>query len=314
MAKEQKFVSVVAYVHNDQAHLNSFLSSVMGKCTELFDKCELILVNDHSTDQSLNTIHKFFEEYPPEYMVSIIRMGMFQGMESSMNAGRDMAIGDYVFEFDDLYIDYDLNMIEKAYRKCLEGNDIVSVASNARMRMTSRWFYKVYNSVSRTQNRIGQATFRLLSRRAINRVKSIGTYIPYRKAVYMNCGLVVARIEYQSTFGKDKLTKHSNRNERTGLAIDSFIYFTNVMEKISLAISAVFLVIAIAVIIFALYSFFMDSHLASGWVSIMGFLSIGFMGIFGLLTIILKYLSVVVNLIFRQQRYLIEDVEKISKN
>lgn len=314
MAKEQKFVSVVAYVHNDQTHLNSFLTCVMGKCMELFDKCELILVNDHSTDQSLNIIHKFFEDYPPEYMVSIIRMGMFQGMESSMNAGRDMAIGDYVFEFDDLYIDYDLNMIEETYRKCLEGNDIVSIASNARMRMTSRWFYKVYNSVSRTQNQIGQATFRLLSRRAINRVKSIGTYIPYRKAVYMNCGLAVARIEYQSIFGKDKLTKHSNRNERTGLAIDSFIYFTNVMERISLAISAVFLMIAIAVIIFALYSFFMDSHLASGWVSIMGFLSIGFMGIFGLLTIILKYLSVVVNLIFRQQRYLIEDVEKISKN
>ena len=65
MTKEQKFVSVVAYVHNDQAHLNSFLSSVMGKCTELFDKCELILVNDHSTDQSLNTIHIFYEEYPP---------------------------------------------------------------------------------------------------------------------------------------------------------------------------------------------------------------------------------------------------------
>ena len=231
-----------------------------------------------------------------------------------MNAGRDMAIGDYVYEFDDLYVDYEPDMIMEAYRKCLEGNDIVSVANNARMRLTSRWFYHVYNRTTHAQNKIGQETFRLLSRRAINRVKSIGSYIPYRKAIYMNCGLSVGKMQYVSTLGAGHLTKHSNRNERTGLAIDSFIYFTNVMERISLAISAVFLFIAVIVICYVLWSFFMDEHLESGWVSVMGFLSIGFMGLFGLLTIVLKYLSVLINLIFRQQRYLIEDVEKISKN
>ena len=314
MTKEQKFISVVAYIHDDQDHLENFLRSVMEKCTERFERCELILVNDHSTDKSLDVIHRFFDENPPAYVVSIIRMGMFQGLESSMNAGRDMAIGDYVYEFDDLYIDYDLGTILTAYQKCLDGNDIVSVSSDARMRLTSRWFYKIYNSVSRAQNKIGQATFRILSRRAINRVKSIGTYIPYRKAVYMNCGLTVFHMEYKSSYGKNHITKHSNRNERTGLAIDSFIYFTDVMEKVSLGISAVFFFIALVVVIYVIASFFMDEHLESGWVSVMGFLSIGFMGLFGLLTIILKYLSVVVNLIFRQQRYLIEDVEKISKN
>ena len=314
MTKEQKFISVVAYVHDDQDHLENFLRSVMENCTERFERCELILVNDHSTDKSLDVIHRFFDKNPPAYVVSIIRMGMFQGLESSMNAGRDMAIGDYVYEFDDLYMDYDLETILTAYQKCLDGNDIVSVSSDARMRLTSRWFYEIYNSVSRAQNKIGQATFRILSRRAINRVKSIGTYIPYRKAVYMNCGLTVFHMEYKSSYGKNHITKHSNRNERAGLAIDSFIYFTDVLEKVSLGISAVFLFIALVVVIYVIASFFMDEHLESGWVSVMGFLSIGFMGLFGLLTIILKYLSVVVNLIFRQQRYLIEDVEKISKN
>jgi len=314
MGKEQKFISVVAYVHNGESLLQSFLDKVMAKCTSQFDKCELILVNDNSTDRSLEMIHAYYQNHPADYMVSIIKMGIFQGLESSMNAGRDMAIGDYVYEFDDLYVDYEPDMIMEAYRKCLEGNDIVSVANNARMRLTSRWFYRVYNRTTHAQNKIGQETFRLLSRRAINRVKSIGSYIPYRKAIYMNCGLSVGKMQYVSTLGAGHLTKHSNRNERTGLAIDSFIYFTNVMERISLAISAVFLFIAVIVICYVLWSFFMDEHLESGWVSVMGFLSIGFMGLFGLLTIVLKYLSVLINLIFRQQRYLIEDVEKISKN
>ena len=44
----------------------------------------------------------------------------------------------------------------------------------------------------------------------------------------------------------------------------------------------------------------------------MGFLSIAFTGLFGLLTIIIKYLAVLVDLSFRRQRNLISDIEKIS--
>ena len=314
MSKEQKFVSVVAYIHNDQNMIGHFLDTVMVHCAGSFEKCELILVNDHSTDGSNEIIHNYFRDRPQDYLVSVIRTGVYQGLESSMNSGRDMAIGDYVFEFDDLFVDYDTSVIDQAYNKCIEGNDIVSVASNARMRLTSRIFYSVYNRVSKTQNELGQATFRLLSRRAINRVKSLETYIPYRKAVYMNCGLAVDRIVYNSTCGNKKLTRHSNGNERAGLAVDSFIFFTNVMERVSLCISILFFIIAVGVIIYVIASFFLDSHLEAGWVSVMGFLSLGFIGMFGLLTIVMKYLSVIVNLLFRQQRYIIEDVEKISRN
>jgi len=51
-----------------------------------------------------------------------------------------------------------------------------------------------------------------------------------------------------------------------------------------------------------------------GWLSTMGFLALGFFGVFALLTIILKYLSVMLNLIFKQQRYLVSDIEKVVKH
>ena len=79
-------------------------------------------------------------------------------------------------------------------------------------------------------------------------------------------------------------------------------------------ISSVFLVITILVIVYVIVSFFTDSHLVSGWISLMGFLSLGFLGIFSLLTIVMKYLSVIVNLTFRHQHYLVESIEKISRN
>ena len=313
MDREQKFISVVAYVHNAESEIEYFLDHVMEEFRRLFVRTELILVNDGSTDGSLDRIHTYFDTHDEDYIVSIIRMGRYQGMESSMNAGRDLAIGDYVYEFDDLHVDYDLSMIEQVYRSCLQGHDIVAASGNARMKTTSRLFYRIYNQASRSQNNLGQETFRILSRRAINRVKSIGAYIPYRKAVYNNCGLAVNTVSYQSSDAKGSLTRHSVNNDRTDLALDSFIYFTSVMEKVSLGICILFFVFTIAVLIYVIASYFMDNHLQSGWVSMMGFLSLGFMGVFGLLTIILKYLSVIVDLIFRHQRYLIEDIEKIAK-
>ena len=312
--REPKFVSVVAYIHNDEGRIGRFLDEVMGKCRESFDKCELILVNDDSTDGSVDEIHKYFSEKPADYMVSIIKLGLKQGIESAMNIGRDMSIGDYVFEFDDLNIDYPLEMLTDAYNKCLEGSDIVSVSGNYRMRFTSKCFYSLYNRFSHGQYSIGSETFRLLSRRAINRIRSVGSFIPYRKAVYMNCGLKADRLTYDITGGAQTAPKHGRNDERVNLAVDSFIYFTDLLERISLGICILFIVIALGVVVFTVWSYFMDQHLASGWVSLMGFMSLGFIGVFGLFTIVLRYLSVLINLSFRQRHHLIEDIEKISGN
>ncbi len=313
MAKYNKFVSVVAYMCNAQEHVEKFIEKIMGESTELFDRCELILVNDASTDDSLIKAREYFEAHKVSYMVSIVKLAARQGVETAMNAGRDLAIGDFIYEFDDMYVDYNMSIVSDAFEECLKGNDVVSVFSDSRTRFSSRLFYRVYNRFSGSQYPIGNDTFRLLSRRAVNRVKAMGVYIPYRKAVYMNSGLKVTSIGYKPVEGSGS-KKHSVKKQRAGLAIDSFIYFTDVMEKVSFAISIAFFIIALAVVVYVVQSYFMDEQLESGWVSVMGFLSIGFLGIFSLLTIVLKYLSVIVGLVFKHQRYLVEDVEKISGN
>ena len=309
MQREPKFISVVARMHNDRKRIRPFLQTVMEACTAAFAKCELILVDDASTDGSAAEVRAFFEEHPADYMVSIVKLGICQGLETAMNAGRDLAIGDFVYEFDDLVVDYEPEMIRKAYESCIGGHDIVEVSSDAPMRWTSRLFYGVYNRSSKTQIPVEQTTFRLLTRRAVNRVKSLGVHIPYRKAVYLNCGLSVERLRYASKSGG--LTAHSVGEGRAELATDTFIYFTNVMEKMALFVTGLFFLVALGVAVYVVVSIFTDDQMASGWVSLMGFLSIAFMGVFGLLAVLLKYLSVIVNLTFRKERYLIEDIEKI---
>lgn len=79
-------------------------------------------------------------------------------------------------------------------------------------------------------------------------------------------------------------------------------------------ICAVFLMVTVGVGLYIISDVFSDSRPVEGWLSTMGFLALGFFGVFALLTIILKYLSVVLNLIFKQQRYLVADIEKVAND
>ncbi len=319
--KENKFISVVVYLHNDRERIAPFFDMALRMFKENFEKYEVICVNDASQDDSVEVLKDYFSGPMSEgkeflwsgCMINVIHMSYFQGLEASMNAGRDMAIGDFVYEFDDINPDYSPQLIRDVYDKMLSGYDIVSAGRRGRTKLSSGLFYLFYNMTSKSRNRIGPETFRILSRRAINRVMSMGQYIPYRKAVYGNCGLKTYTISYESQGGTKRHKSKTDRRERTSLAMDSFIYFTDVLERMSLAVSSVFLIFTLGVIVYIISSVFSESKPVEGWLSTMGFLSLGFFGVFSLLTFIMKYLSVMLSLIFKHQRYLIEGVEKISQ-
>ena len=311
---EKKFISLVVYLHDAAPYLKYFLDTVLPVFEKNFQQYEVVCVDDASVDGTTQVLREYVESRQVKVMVSVVHMSFFQGLESAMNAGRDIAIGDFVYEFDDIFVDYEPEVILEVYRKLIEGSDIVAASSRGKMRTTSRIFYALYNKTSRGNGRIGPETFRIVSRRAINRIKAIGQYIPYRKAVYMNCGLKTATISYESCDVDVRIKNKTVSSERTALAFDSFIYFTNVLERISAIICGVFLVLTVGMGFYLVGDFFNGDKPVEGWLSTMGFLALGFFGVFALLTIILKYLSVLLNLIFRQQRYLVSDIEKVVKS
>lgn len=94
-------------------------------------------------------------------MVSVVHMGFFHGLEGAMNAGRDIAIGDFVYEFDDIFVDYEPEVIMEVYHKLIEGNDIVAASSKGKLRLTSRVFYSLYNRTSRGKGRSGRRLLEL---------------------------------------------------------------------------------------------------------------------------------------------------------
>ena len=309
--KEKKFISLVVYLHNAQKEVIPFMEKVIPVFQNKFEQFEVVCVDDGCVDGTVETLKAYLKEQNVSTMVNIIHMSFYHGLESAMNAGRDIAIGDFVYEFDNVYGDFPTELLTKVYEKLLEGNDIVAAGSKEHIRFTSKVFYNLYNKTSKGKGKIGPETFRIVSRRAINRIKSMGQYIPYRKAVYTNCGLNHTVLYYDSLGIQSG--KKQDTSERAALALDSFIYFTNALEKVSMIISGVFLLITIGVGLYILRDLLGNRQVVEGWLSTMAFLAMGFFGVFTLLTIILKYLSVLLNLVFKQQRYLISDIEKVVK-
>jgi len=310
MEKENKFVSLVVYLHNNEADIEKFFSTTVKAISERFAQYELVFVDDACDDNTLATLSDCVLADYVDAMVNIVHMSYYQGLEVSMNAGRDAAIGDFVYEFDSCAVDYDVAVLDMIYEKLLEGYDIVSAVSDSHKRLSSKVFYGLYNSSLRENTgKVGPDNFRIISRRAINRIKSMGVFIPYRKAVYANCGLKTYRLTY-NTVNSNK--KSGSTTERVKLAFDSFIYYTDVLEKLSKYLCLLFLFTTVGIGIYILSDVILHHHTADGWLSIMGFLSVGFFGLFLLITFVLKYLTAIINLIFKQRRYVVSDIEKIT--
>lgn len=309
--KKNKFISIVTYLGNSEKYIDQFLNTVIPILYENFSRLEFIAVDDGDSPELIKRIKDYLSKDYKDIVFTAVHMSGYQGLESAMNAGRDLAIGDFVYEFDDMIADYEPECLIKMYEVMISGYDIVA-AGNGSSRGLSKLFYKFYNLTSRYNTAIGQETCRIITRRAINRVKSLGIYIPYRKGVYNSCGLKTSVIKYNSSDINLRKNYHKRLSERTGLAIDSFIYFTNGIEKLSMYVAGGFLFATIAMGIYSLCNYFAKTKPVEGWMSTMIFMSFGFCGVFALLTIILKYLSVLLNLVFKERHYIIEDIEKVD--
>ncbi len=310
--KEKNFMSAVLYIHNDEAQIGDFLQMLANVLEDHFEHSEIICVNDCSQDNSVEIVRKISRGLR-DTTVPVLNMSYFHGVEIAMNAGMDLAIGDFVLEFDACVPDFEPMEIMEAYRKTLKGYDIVSASPNQKQRFTSNIFYKVFNQFTDYSYQLGTERFRVLSRRVINRISSMNKSVPYRKAVYANCGLKTANIRYQVTGAQVAKDDRSERKYRTKLAVNSLILFTELGYQFAVTMTVLMMLVAVAVAVYSAVVYLFSTPVA-GWTTTIFFMSFAFFGLFGILTIIIKYLQILVDLVFRRKKYSFESIEKMGGN
>ena len=97
--KEKNFISAVVYLKNNSKGIVNFVKDLHQSLNDNFEKFEIIIVNDCSTDDSVNQVKLYSKEHDAS-AITILNMSFVQGVEQCMNAGLDLAIGDYVLQFD----------------------------------------------------------------------------------------------------------------------------------------------------------------------------------------------------------------------
>lgn len=304
--REKNFISAVVYCYNDAEKIGLFIEGLHKALADIFLKFEVIVVNDASKDDSLEVVKKY-AIHKDGFAISVINMSYYQGLEHSMNAGVNLAIGDFVFEFDSVNCDYEWSVLGDVYRHLLKGYDIVAARINRKPRLLSRFFYNLFNTHAHLQYNIGMESFRLLSRRAINRIHSITQSIPFRKAAYANSGLGVDTITYEPI----RKVERKARPDEIEIATDSLILFTDIAYRITISLALLMFCFSLFFAFYALIYKLMENPV-EGWTTTVIFMSIGFCGLFIILSMALKYMQLLVKLSFNKKDFLFESIQKLQ--
>lgn len=308
--KEKNFVSAVVYVHNAEGRIGEFLKTVMDVFENCFEHSEIICMNDGSVDNSLECI-KETSKSAVCTSITVVNMSYFHGLEVTMNAGVELSIGDFVFEFDNTNMNFDKNEILKVYYHSLKGYDIVSAIPDNKEKLSSRLFYQAFSRFSNRSPQMHTESFRILSRRVINRISSMNKTVPYRKAIYASQGLKSDSIMYKPVRQSASKQDKQEKAYRFGLAVDSLLLFTEVGYRFSIMMTLLMMLMSVFMMVYSI-AIFATSNPVAGWTTTILFLSVVFFGLFGILTIVIKYLQLLVNLVFRRKQYNFEGIERLT--
>ena len=77
LKKENKFVSLVVYLHNAENEIGNFLKTVLPVFEDNFMQFEIICVDDGCTDGTVERLKEYLDKNQASVMVNIVHMSFF---------------------------------------------------------------------------------------------------------------------------------------------------------------------------------------------------------------------------------------------
>ncbi|MBB3007832.1 glycosyltransferase family 2 protein [Cupriavidus alkaliphilus] len=193
-------LAVVIPVYNEEAVVREFharLSATLDGIECL--RTTVVYVNDGSNDHTLGILLALRQQDP---RIAIVNLSRNFGKEIALSAGLDHADADAV-----IVIDADLQdppeLIPEFLRLWQAGNDVVygqRVSRRGETRLkkaTAYLFYRVIQSLSRVHIPEDTGDFRLLSRRAVEALRSLREQHRYMKGLFSWIGYSQVALRYE---------------------------------------------------------------------------------------------------------------------
>lgn len=248
-----KKVTIMVPCYNEEAVIPLFYDRVKPIMDQLDHYLfELLFINDGSKDDTLALIQALQKK---DDRVHYLDLSRNYGKEIAMAAGFDYATGDAVINIDCDLQDPPELMVE-LIKYWEEGYDDVYAQRTSRKgeswlkRVTAHLFYRLLARMTSIPILVDTGDFRLLSRRAVDALKSMRESQRYTKGLYSLVGFKKKAVKYERdprAAGKSKW----NYWKLIGLGIEGITTFTTIPLRISTFIG---LISSIAAFIYMIYT------------------------------------------------------------
>jgi glycosyltransferase involved in cell wall biosynthesis len=263
-------LSVVVPLFNEQSVVSAFHARLARVLDALPLHTEVLYVNDGSDDASLPTLRAIQRD---DARVAILDLSRNFGKEIALTAGLDHAQGDIV-----VLIDCDLQdppeMIPQLIDGWRRGYDVVYGQRIGRAgeswlkRATAALFYRAMQRTGDVEVPRQAGDFRLLSRRALEALRSLRERHRYMKGLYAWIGFPQLAIPYRRS------PRHAGTSKWSywrlwNLAIEGFTSFTIAPLKVASYLGALVAILAFAFALFIIYKTLAFGDPVRGYPSLM---------------------------------------------
>ncbi len=294
-----KLISIVIPVFNETEVLPTSHPALKNVVRTLPYDVEIIYVDDGSLDGTGKLLKNLADTDPQTRCVYLSRNF---GHQAALCAGLDQAHGDIVISMDcdgqhpPQVIPEMLSLIENGY-DIVQTQRMENQNLPALKKVTSGLFYALINKISGTYINPGAADFRALSRQALDALRSMPEYHRFLRGMISWMGfrsIILPYQEAQRTMGTSKYSI----GKMVRLASDAIFSFSLIPLYIGLSAGGVFILLAVAQILYVLYLWAAGMHdqIEPGWSSLMAVLLIAS----GIIMILLGFIGVYIGYIFQQ--------------
>ena len=289
MSKEK--ISIIVPCYNEEESLPIFYKEINRVSKEMKNvDFEFLFINDGSRDKTLDILRDLSKK---DKRVRFISFSRNFGKEAGMYAGLENATGDYV-----AIMDADMQdppeMVKTMYDSIQnEGYDCVALYTRnhkdysfIRKFFTKCW-YKLIGMISSTPQVPGARDFRLMKRKMVDAIISMGEYNRYSKGIFSFVGFNTKWIDYTAPGRVAGVTKWSFW-KLFKYALEGILAFSTTPLILAALVGLIFCLIAFAAIIFIIVKTIVWGDPVSGWPSLaciiifVGGLQLFFFGIMGM--------------------------------
>jgi glycosyltransferase involved in cell wall biosynthesis len=220
-------ISVVVPCFNEAEVLPISIPIIEANLLKLNQQFEIIVVDDGSTDNTLQTLSELRSQFPS---LRIIKLRNNSGHTAALHAGIQVATGDWCITMDcDLQDPPEL--LEEMYSTAIQnGVCLVNTKRNNRKtdtifkRLSAKFYYKIISRITSVNVIPESADFRLMHRCLVDQIISLQEKPPVLRMIIPTLGFRSTTVEFKRPERVAGSTKYSLR-KMVLLAVDSLFTF-----------------------------------------------------------------------------------------